>query len=363
MDKKHRSLTPVNIICGHLGAGKTTVLNHLLRKRPKNEYWAVLVNEYGLVGIDAALVEGALDTKAQPGVKIQEVAGGCICCSAGFMFQVSLVKLLQKKPDRLLIEPTGLAALSGILDTLSRDGIKESVDVRSVLCLLDPRHFQTSIKVPTTWDQVEAADVLIASKADLAPPEKLEEFYLWAHGLFPPRSHVGKAIKGELSVDLLDLVRARPDALKRGGHAHGTDHHHDGSHIHEHGAESEHIDESGEATLSVRNPVIFRQHTSSDVSSIGWIFDAGLVFHAQKLSELLDDLWHSDGVIRLKAVFRTNEGWWRFNYVFGDEAFQRSSYRRDSRLEMLINTDAVPCTKTIQQGLLACTIEEILPGL
>ena len=64
-----------------------------------------------------------------------------------------------------------------------------------------------------------------------------------------------------------------------------------------------------------------------------------------------------------QGVFRTNEGWWRFNYVFGDEAFQRSSYRRDSRLEVLINTDAVPCTKTIQQALLACTIEEILPGL
>ena len=95
------------------------------------------------------MVEGANDV-TQTDIEIREVAGGCICCSAGFMFRVSLVTLLQKRPDRLLIEPTGLAALSGILDTLSCDGIRESIDIRSIICLLDPKRFQTDINVPTT---------------------------------------------------------------------------------------------------------------------------------------------------------------------------------------------------------------------
>ena len=85
---------------------------------------------------------------------------------------------------------------------------------------------------------------------------------------------------------------------------------------------------------------------------------ADLVFDARKLSDLLDSLWQMKDVMRLKAVFGTNEGWWRFNYVFGDEAFQKSSYRRDSRLELLIEGGALPCAKTIEKQLLECTVNE-----
>ena len=128
---------PVNLIAGSLGVGKTTAMNHLLNQRPDHERWAVLVNEYGLVGLDAALMATPGKEAKTGGVEIREVAGGCICCSAGIMFEMSLVLLLQRRLDRLLIEPTGLAALSGILDTLDRPGICEAIDVRSVLCLLD----------------------------------------------------------------------------------------------------------------------------------------------------------------------------------------------------------------------------------
>ena len=118
MSARPRPPIPVNIISGPLGVGKTTTINQLLAQRPSNERWAVLVNEYGLVGLDAALLESSPDNARRPSVEIREVAGGCICCSAGFMFDMSLVLLLQRRPDRLLIEPTGLAALSGILNTL-----------------------------------------------------------------------------------------------------------------------------------------------------------------------------------------------------------------------------------------------------
>ena len=117
-----KQLIPVNIIGGPLGSGKTTTINHILTQKPPEEYWAILINEYGLIGIDGALIE---NTSKQKCLEIKEVAGGCICCSAGFMFEVSLVRLLQRRPDRLLIEPTGLAALSGIIED-----VKPSLDYR-----------------------------------------------------------------------------------------------------------------------------------------------------------------------------------------------------------------------------------------
>ena len=127
-------LIPVNIIAGPLGVGKTTMINHFLEHRPQGERWAILVNEYGLVGIDAALMQDSSKESSAKEVEINEVAGGCICCSAGVFFEASLIRLLRRRPDRLLIEPTGLAALSGILNTLGREGIKEAIELRSIIC-------------------------------------------------------------------------------------------------------------------------------------------------------------------------------------------------------------------------------------
>ena len=103
MTQKMPPRIPVNLIAGPLGIGKTTTINHLLQERPANEKWAVLVNEYGLIGLDAALMDSEPEPAQPAGVDIREVAGGCICCSAGLMFEVSLVTLLRRRPARLLL--------------------------------------------------------------------------------------------------------------------------------------------------------------------------------------------------------------------------------------------------------------------
>ena len=155
MAPKTLKRTIVNVISGPLGVGKTTAVNHLLSQRPSDERWAVLVNEYGLVGLDAALIDSQVD-QGRSAVEIREVAGGCICCSAGLIFKVSLTLLLQRKPDRLIIEPTGLAVLSGILETLSLPGIREAVDLRSVICLLNPNQLDRDLLRGEVIDQVVA---------------------------------------------------------------------------------------------------------------------------------------------------------------------------------------------------------------
>ena len=92
-----------------LGSGKTTSILHLLANKDPAEKWAVLVNEFGEVGIDGALL-------ADSGAMVKEIPGGCMCCVNGLPMQVGLNTLLrQGKPDRLLIEPTGLGHPKQIL--------------------------------------------------------------------------------------------------------------------------------------------------------------------------------------------------------------------------------------------------------
>lgn len=106
-------MTKTNLITGFLGSGKTTSILHLLAHKPADEKWAVLVNEFGEVGIDGALL-------AESGALLKEIPGGCMCCVNGLPMQVGLNALLrQGKPDRLLIEPTGLGHPKQILDMLT----------------------------------------------------------------------------------------------------------------------------------------------------------------------------------------------------------------------------------------------------
>jgi G3E family GTPase len=346
---------PVNLIGGPLGVGKTTAINYLLEHRPPGERWAVLVNEYGLVGLDAALIEGVAEPGGPRGVEVREVAGGCICCSAGFMFEMSLVLLLQRRPDRLLIEPTGLAALSGILDTLDRPGIREAVDVRSVVCIVDPARLDEVGRREALNDQIEAADILLAGRSDLATADQLTAFRSWANALFPPKRWVAETERGRVELELLDLVSNRGPAAPRGGHRHGTDHHHpldpDG---HAHDAVDD--ERAVEVLCDASRPIVLRSHHSPVASTMGWICWGGLLFDAERTSRWLSELARLPGARRTKAVLRTNEGWWAFNFAEGVEEVRPSGYRRDSRLELLIEGDVPPDAEGLEQALRGCLV-------
>ena len=101
---------PTNIITGFLGVGKTSSLLHLLKQKPANERWAILINEFGEIGIDGSLVNGSRNkapnnnASNEKRVFIREVPGGCMCCAAGLPMQIALNQLLaESKPNRLLI--------------------------------------------------------------------------------------------------------------------------------------------------------------------------------------------------------------------------------------------------------------------
>lgn len=318
-----RQPTLVNVIAGPLGSGKTTLINHLLTQRPEGARWAVLVNEYGLVGLDAALMTPTSD------VEVRELAGGCICCTSGVAFEMTLVRLLRQRPDRLLIEPTGLAKASGILETLHAPGISKAVDVQSVTCILDPRRLDASLAREDVQDQVRAADILLASRPDLASERELAAFYEWARAQRPAKARVGEAPMGRVDLATLavDDVRAAdgaPESIAAATHLHGHDHDHG------HNARSD-----GHECDAAR-PIVRRHHFSEAASTLGWICWDELVFDAARVTAWLDRLARTPGTRRVKAVLRTDSGWLRFNLVDGGGDAEPHVGREDSRIELVI---------------------------
>lgn len=369
MAKKQHPPIPVNIIAGALGVGKTTVINHLLQRRKPAEKWAVLVNEYGLVGLDAAMLE---ESGKKSNVEIREVAGGCICCTAGFLFEVNLVFLLKARPDRLIIEPTGLAELGGILDTLARKGIREAVDLRSVICLVDPRNYQTDITRNEVREQIEAADVVLASRSDLASKAQLEEFEAWATQLFPPKRHIGHIQKGELDEELLDLVRDQflvdPKPLEQNNRpearhlladdAHNHDHDHHDYHDHDHHHDHDHDDPQNMIDSVFQR----RVHRSSVALSCGWLCEKIRVFDEQRLSSWLKACHAKKGSLRIKAVVHTDHGWKCYNFGEGAMTSQKTSYRRDSRIEFLFELQHAPDVELLSSELRKLLLDEPSPS-
>lgn len=321
--------TPINIITGFLGVGKTTTLRHLLEHRPEGENWAVLVNEYGEIGIDGALLDDAPE-----GLTIKEVPGGCICCSAGVAFGVAVVELLRNvRPDRLLIEPTGLATVRGILETFEKPGLVESTDVRAVIALVDPGHWASPRhRMHETYkEQIEGADVILASRADLGTREQLERLLEDARAMFPPRLHVGEISHGQMELGLLDLEgspETRRLALEELTPVTDIDHH--GHHHHHH------------------------EETGLEVEAGGWVFGPEHVFDEAQLMSWLGSPPLPQGLLRLKGVFRTTGGWIAVNGTPEMATVRPSSHRRDSRLEIL--APGAPKWERVESTLRECLV-------
>lgn len=168
MNNKQRiSNVPANIITGFLGSGKTTAILHLLQSKPAGERWAVLVNEFGEVGVDGSLLQGQYSEDR--GVFIHEVPGGCMCCAAGLPMEVALNALLTRaRPDRLLIEPSGLGHPIEVLGVLSGEYYQESLAIHKTVTLVDARHLSDKRYTDhaTFNQQIAIADVIVGNKSD-----------------------------------------------------------------------------------------------------------------------------------------------------------------------------------------------------
>ena len=216
-------MIPVNIITGVLGVGKTTAIRHLLSQRPPNEKWAVVVNEFGALGIDGAVLDtaaGIADADVagtsttgggDGGVVVREVAGGCLCCAVAAPFTVAVTQVLRRaKPDRLLIEPSGMGHPGGLFDALSGEFLRGVLELKATIALVDVAVVSSDqnpevLASEAFRDQVHCADVVVGTKADLASGASVEAFRAWAATLYPAKAEVFVVERGRLPLATLDV--------------------------------------------------------------------------------------------------------------------------------------------------------------
>jgi G3E family GTPase len=287
---------PVHVVAGPLGVGKTTTLLALFQHRPPGERWAVVVNEFGSVGIDGAVLSDAGD------IAVKEIAGGCVCCVASTALRSALVEILRRqKPDRLFVEPTGLAHPAAIVDLLRSPGLAGHVELRGVIVLLDPRRLRPSD--PLFRDLVSAADVLVAHRADLASDDQLAAFQAFAASLWPQPALTLVAAHGALPAEVL------------------------------------------EASSSVR-PRVPGLHVLPNLEERGFIWPPELVFDADRVTRVLQGLVRPDnralpaGAERAKGIFHTDRGWWLVQATPNRVAVEPVGWRRDSRVELVTSGPA-----------------------
>lgn len=301
---------PTHLVLGFLGAGKTTAILNLLKQRPEGEQWAVLVNEFGEVGIDGALL-------AEQGVAVKEVPGGCMCCVSGLPMQIGLNSLIRfSRPDRLFIEPTGLGHPAQIVETLTGEFYRGVLALEAVVCLVDPRRLDDPrmLASSTFHDQVAVADVLVGSKADLCTPEQLDRFDAWA-GLWQPPKRLTRHIHG-----------GRLAMSSLAGEFEGRRSQFPGSHHHHH-----HDKALPKKPSLTENPWQCYVNRGDGYVSVGWRIHEKTLLDPLALQALAGD----ESFERLKGVVKTSQGWWTLNSADGVLSLLDTVPGSETRLEII----------------------------
>ena len=313
---------PTHLIAGPLGAGKTSLIRNLLAQRPAHERWAVLINEFGQIGLDAALLDSDAD-----GVAMGEVAGGCLCCVNGVPFQVGLSRLLRKaRPDRLLIEPSGLGHPVQLLEQLGEPPWAGVLAVQPALLVLDAAALAAGEPLPACQQAaLTSAGLLLLNKA-----EGLDE---------ASRARIQAGLPERplrwTSQAALPLLHLPGCAAQAGA-----------------GSELDRLPEAGAALAQIwRTPIepICQIQAQPEAWSIGWRWHPSQRFELMRVQQWLHTLpWR-----RAKLVLQTNAGWLSANALDGQPLhWQNSEWRKDSRLELIFA--AAQDAEALRQGIAAC---------
>ncbi len=244
--------TPVTIITGFLGAGKTTLVRHLMRN-PQGRRLAVLVNEFGTVGVDGEILKGCADDNC-PAEDIMELSNGCICCTVADDFIPTLEALmaLPQKPDHILIETSGLALPKPLLKAFDWPAIRSRITVDGVIALADAeavadgrfapdaaavqaqREADDSLDHETPLselfeDQIACADLVLLTKADLTGAKGITAARVAIEAVAARKLPILPVTEGAIDPQVvLGLGAAAEDDLA------ARPSHHDGADDHEH---------------------------------------------------------------------------------------------------------------------------------
>ncbi len=240
----------VNLIFGFLGSGKTTLAKHLLAERGQQVKTAIIVNEFGEVGVDGDILRGS-------NIDVVELNSGCLCCTLRGSLMMAVEELRDRaKVERIIVEATGIAQPAELLESLAESSKDRRIEIGPLVTVVDCAKFTKLEDMLGDFylEQIETADIVIANKIDLATPAQLTEATRRLRELNPGAALLF-AERGKVSADRLfndpagsDLVRKVREDLIADVEAHGRDDQHGGDHhspLHNEHAQRHHHHERG----------------------------------------------------------------------------------------------------------------------
>ncbi|MDE2421947.1 MAG: cobalamin biosynthesis protein CobW [Gammaproteobacteria bacterium] len=339
---------PTHIITGFLGAGKTTLLKHLLAQKPVGETWAVLVNEFGQIGLDGALLDADAD------IAIHEVVGGCLCCTSQLPMQVGLSRLLTKtKPTRLFIEPTGLGHPLQLVEQLSEPHWARALDLRAIVTVVDgTRLFETKLTTHETYQaQFALADILVISHQDQMTSQDHQQLAVMQDQLAQIKVIAPSLLfanQGELNLVEIDRPRQIGRQTRR-------------SLLHVskkvvNVPQDLRASEGGAETIELP----YHYHEEALAQSVGgWRLPADWIFDRDRLLMWLLSL---QGWMRIKGVIRVHSAqkeseWLALNLIPAQISFTSHTGNDDNRLEIITQPNVD--WDEYEQAFMACRVDVV----
>ena len=293
-------MTKVDIISGFLGAGKTTFIKQLVQDVFAGEKLVLIENEFGEIGIDGGFLKDA-------GIEITEMNSGCICCTLVGDFSKALVKVLDEyKPDRVIIEPSGVGKLSDVARAIEDVKKDADIEIEGRITIVDGKKAKMYLKNFGEFfkDQVEHASTIVVSRTQMMTDEKVEDCVKMlreenekAAIISTPWDQLGKeAIQHALHAG------AEIEGLFEDKEGHGHhEHHHDHDHDHEeHGCCGHHEHH--------------HDHEDHDHEFTSWGKETAHKYTEEELDLILKALSETDGygtILRSKGIIAMEDGTWR----------------------------------------------------
>ena len=309
----------VNLLFGFLGSGKTTLVRRILSERSAKQPMAVIVNEFGEVGVDGDIITGN-------SVDLVELTSGCLCCTLRGSLMSAVEELrARSRIERIVVEATGVASPGDMLEDLAESNVQDVLNVGPVVTVVDAPKFTRLRDMLGEFyeDQVENADVLVLNKIDLADREQLSAAEDAIRAINPDAT-VLFAEQGDTDLAmLLDGPTSELFAQIQSDLGHTVDHqHHDHAHA---PAESFVVDMDGE----------------TDAQSLPGVFAA-----------LTDKVW------RVKGFIKTSDGWQLLQFTMGQLELTPAQQR--PRAYLVVIGHSMP-RASIEHALTA-TIKEPVNG-
>jgi len=343
---------PVTVLTGYLGAGKTTLLNRILSE-PHGKKFAVIVNEFGEIGIDNDLVVGADE-------EIFEMNNGCICCTVrGDLIRI-IEGLMKRKGkfDAILVETTGLADPAPVAQTFFVDAdVEEAARLDAVVTVTDAKWLSQRLKdAPEAKNQIAFADVILLNKTDLVNAHELREIEARIRAINPyAKLHKTvncgvplDAVLGRNAFDLDRILEIEPEFLEADDHDHHRDHH---DH-HEHDEHHEHNHHDGEHARGLKH------YHDEDMQSVGLSIEGDV--DPEKFLPWLNDYVQKEGpsILRVKGIVAFKDEPKRFVFqgvhmiLEGD--LQRDWNPAEPRMSRVVFIGRNLKEDEIRRGFLAC---------